>query len=99
MSKVTLKEMMIRFPNSFFDQRSNEMKLQSKDAEEWDDQPVCMNLNCRHDDLNYVGKNKGYGVYVYECDKCKTISLQGYEYKECLGAGNVGSVEDTKEID
>ena len=96
---LTLKQMMIKFPNSVFDQKLNQMKLQSKDAEKWDDQPVCMNLNCRHDDLDYVGKNKGYGVYVYECDKCKTISLQGYEYLECLGSGNVGSVEDTEDID
>ena len=96
---LTLKEMKDRFTNSIFDERNSAFRLQSKDADKWDQHPVCMNLKCLHDDLDYVGKNKGYGVYVYECILCKTISLQGYEFREELGAGNVGSIEDTEEID
>ena len=96
---LTLKEMKDRFTNSIFDEKNGEFRLQSKDAKKWDKNPICMNLKCLHDDINYVGKNQGYGVYVYECNKCKTISLQGYEYSEELGAGNVGSIEDTEEID
>jgi len=96
---ITLKEMKDRFTNSIFDEKLHELRLQSKDANTWYQQPVCMNLKCRHDDINYLGKNEGYGVYVYDCDKCKTISLQGFEFCEELGAGNVGSLEDVLSID
>ena len=96
---ITLKEMMTNFPHSIFDTKLNQLRLQSKDAKKWDKNPICMNLKCRNDDIYYIGKNSGYGVYVYECGKCKTISLQGFEFCEELGAGNVGDIEDVESVD
>ena len=92
---ATKKEIDELFPNSFITQ-DNTLRISHEDGEEYCISPVCMNYECRSTDLNYEGENPEYEIDVYTCNKCKTISVQGYE--TIRTGGNVGTDKDLEGV-
>ena len=96
MKKIATKEEIAKlFPNSFISQ-ANTLRLSQEDGETYYNNPVCMNFECRSTDLSYEGENPHYEIDVYTCNKCKTISNQGYE--TIRTGGNVGMEEDLEGV-
>ena len=58
---ATKKEIEELFPNSFITQ-ANTLKLSHKDGEEYSNNPVCLNYECRNTNLNYEGQNPDYDI-------------------------------------
>jgi|TARA_R110000851_G_scaffold299040_1_gene454892 hypothetical protein len=94
-SRATKKQIEELFPNSFITQ-ANTLKLSDKDGEEYSNNPVCLNYECRNTNLNYEGQNPDYEIDVYTCDECPTISVQGYE--TIFTGGNVGIDDDLEGV-